>query len=159
MVILIRLWLMFLSYIFWYFYVFKLRVKNSIQFTSVCVSLKVAKDFSNVENAHPIDIRVNLDSRLMLLLREMTYLSSEQFTVPQSSTAYELVAVTQAAMLGTMSKRLETIVSMYNGVMKGVTLYELALFDRTLSKIWQVSSGLFICSAFNMSYINLYSNV
>ena len=81
---------------------------------------------------------MNLDPNLLLLLREIHYLSSEPFLVSVPSAARELVRNTAPYTLNVIATRLETIVSKYNTIMKVITDYERPLFERKLARIDQV---------------------
>lgn len=85
-----------------------------------------------------LNVSVQLDPKLVLLLREIYYLSREPFFIELPHAAKVLVESIDFNQIRTTLTRLETIVSKYNTVMRIVTPYELELFNRTLSKIWQV---------------------
>ena len=109
---------------------------------------QISDDPISEEDIHPMSISVNYDPQLLLLLREIYYLSHDPLNINLSSSVVQLVGSMDFTKLRTMSSRLETIVSKYNGVMKNVNKYELALFERTLSKISQVRCD-WICLIFN----------
>lgn len=91
-----------------------------------------------------LNISVQLDPKLVLLLREIYYLSREPFFIELPLAARVLVESIDFNQLRTTLTRLEAIVSKYNTVMRIVTPYELELFNRTLSKIWQVGHFSFL---------------
>lgn len=77
---------------------------------------------------------------MLLLLREIHYLSSEPFLVSVPAAARELVRNTGPYTLNVIATRLETIVSKYNTIMKVIGDYERPLFERKLARIDQVCS-------------------
>lgn len=81
---------------------------------------------------------MHLDPQLLLLLREIYYLSREPFCVELPRAAKVLLDSVDFNQIHATLTRLEAIVSKYNSVMQIVTPFELELFSRTLSKIWQV---------------------
>lgn len=83
-------------------------------------------------------MHVNLDPRLVGLLREIHYLSEEPFNVTLSPAARTLVRTTNAHDLRVMATRLETIVNKYNDVVRSITEYELPLFEKTVTAISEV---------------------
>ena len=86
-------------------------------------------------------VKVNLDPHLLLLLREIHYLSQEPFSAHLPAPARELLRNTNSASLRMLATRLETIVSKYNTVMHVMTEFEQPLFERCLAKIDDVSIG------------------
>ncbi|XP_069115919.1 uncharacterized protein [Argopecten irradians] len=97
--------------------------------------LLIAEEFDEDVEARPQVIHVNLDSQLLRILREISYLSQEPFNIQLPSTAKELVRNTNAFELRVTATRLETIVSKYNTIMRTITEFEKPLFERKLSKI------------------------
>ena len=104
----------------------------------------MADDYDEDEDIRPQIVHVNLDSQLLLLLREIHYLSQEPFSIKLPGPARELLRNTNSQQLRVTATRLETIVSKYNVVMKSMTEYEQPLFERSLAKIDQVTYWLII---------------
>ncbi|KAI0240668.1 hypothetical protein LSAT2_008579 [Lamellibrachia satsuma] len=96
--------------------------------------LLVAEDCDEDSNRPPV-IHVNLDIRLLLLLREIHYLSQEPFNIKLTGQARELLRNTNSEELRVTATRLETTVSKYSTVMRTMTSYEQPLFERLLAKI------------------------
>ena len=91
------------------------------------------------DSSHPPVIHVNLDVKLLLLLREIHYLSQEPFNIKLTGQARELLRNTSSEELRVTATRLETTVSKYSTVMRTMTSYEQPLFERLLAKIDHVS--------------------
>lgn len=104
--------------------------------------LQVAEDYDEETELRPQVLHVNLDPALLLLLREIHYLSSEPFLVAVPTAARELVRNTAPYTLNVIATRLETIVSKYNTIMKMIGDYERPLFERKLARIDQVCGSL-----------------
>ena len=91
------------------------------------------------DSSRPPVIHVNLDVKLLLLLREIHYLSQEPFNIKLTGQARELLRNTSSEELRVTATRLETTVSKYSTVMRTMTSYEQPLFERLLAKIDHVS--------------------
>ena len=107
-----------------------------------CINIflfKIAQDYDEDEDVRPQVVKVNLDPQLLLLLREIHYLSHEPFNIRLPATARELLRNTAATELRVTATRLHTIVSKYNIVMRTMTEFEQPLFERSLTKIDHVS--------------------
>ena len=104
---------------------------------------QVAEDYDEMEDVRPQSVSVNLDPSLLLLLREIHYLSQQPFHLKMPAPARELLRSSDCRQLRLAATRLETVVSKYNSIMKTISHYELPLFERSLSKIDQV--GLMCC--------------
>lgn len=78
---------------------------------------------------------MNLDPQLLLLLREVHYLSQPPFNARLPPAAKELLRNTDSFELGVTATRLETIVSNYNNIMRTITAFEKPLFERKLAQI------------------------
>ena len=101
-------------------------------------------EYTGEESYGPSTVRVNLDEHLVLILREIHYLTGEPFLVKLPRQARELVRKTSAFDLQVMAARLEMIASKYNSVMRTVTDVERPLFERKLAKIDQVSCVFYL---------------
>ncbi|XP_075240849.1 dynein beta chain, ciliary-like isoform X3 [Convolutriloba macropyga] len=83
-------------------------------------------------------LRVNLDQSLLLLLREVHYLSQPPFEVRMPDTVKEIIRSMDFQTLRSLSARLEAIVAKYNYIMRSITPEERALFHRKLNIIEQL---------------------
>ena len=106
------------------------------------IATQYAEDYDEDEDVRPQTVHVNLDSSLLLLLREMHYLAREPFNLKLPGSARELLRNTNAHELRVVATRLETIVSKYNTVMKSLSEFEQPLFERSLAKIDNVRASL-----------------
>ena len=104
-------------------------------YTRFPFEIQFAEDYDEDEDIRPQTVHVNLDPSLLLLLREIHYLSREPFNLKLPAPARELLRNTNAQDLRVLATRLETIVSKYNTVMKSLTEFEQPLFERSLAKI------------------------
>ena len=103
---------------------------------------QIAEEYDEDVEVRPQMVQVNLDPRLLLLLREIHYLSQDPFNTHLPAPARELLRNTNLASLRMLATRLETIVSKYNTVMHVMTEFEQPLFDRCLAKIDDVSTDM-----------------
>ena len=101
---------------------------------------QIAED-NEEDTGRPPVIHVNLDIRLLLLLREIHYLSQAPFNIKLTGQARELLRNTNSEELRVTATRLETTVSKYSTVMRTMTSYEQPLFERLLAKIDHVCSS------------------
>ncbi|XP_033103095.1 dynein heavy chain 9, axonemal-like [Anneissia japonica] len=97
--------------------------------------LLVADEFSDDVEMRPQLVHVNLDPDLLLLLREVHYLSQEPFNIKLPDNVRTMLRHTDGNSLRTMGARLETIVAKYNSVMRCLVEFEKPLFERKLNKI------------------------
>ncbi|XP_056010102.1 uncharacterized protein LOC125667097 [Ostrea edulis] len=97
--------------------------------------LLIAEEYDEEVDIRPQVVHANLDSQLLLLLKEINYLCGEPFDIHLPSAAKELLRNTDAHELRTTATRLETIVSKYNNIMRSITEFERPLFERKLAKI------------------------
>ncbi|ELU01785.1 hypothetical protein CAPTEDRAFT_107782 [Capitella teleta] len=97
--------------------------------------LLLAEEYDEEEELRPQVVHVNLDPKLLLLLREIHYLAQEPFSIRLPGPARELLRNTNSQELRVTATRLDTIVSKYNMVMKTISSYEMPLFERSLAKI------------------------
>ncbi|CAH1797693.1 unnamed protein product [Owenia fusiformis] len=97
--------------------------------------LLVAEEYDEDVDQRPQVVHVNLDPKLLLLLREIHYLSQEPHNIHLPAPARELLRNTNAYELRVTATRLETIVSKYNVIMRTITDIEKPLFERKLAKI------------------------
>ena len=115
--------------------------------------IQIAEEYNEDEDIRPQVVHVNLDPKLLLLLREIHYLTTDPFNIRLPSTARNLLRNTDSHELRVTATRLETITSKYNTVMKTISDYELPLFERSLAKIDIVSMiGLCIFSALKLIF-------
>ena len=106
---------------------------------SCVLCIQIADDYDEEEDVRPQVVHVNLDPRLLLLMREIKYMSQDPFNITLPPAARALLRNTDSDSLRTTATRLETITSKYNTVMKTITEYELPLFERALARIDTVS--------------------
>ncbi|XP_071959570.1 uncharacterized protein [Antedon mediterranea] len=97
--------------------------------------LLVADEFSDDVEMRPQLVHVNLDPDLLLLLREVHYLSQEPFNIKLPDNVRTVLRHINGNLLRTKGARLETIVAKYNSVMKCLVDFERPLFERKLTKI------------------------
>ncbi|KAH9514965.1 hypothetical protein Btru_021540, partial [Bulinus truncatus] len=97
--------------------------------------LLIAEEYDEETDLRPQVIHVNLDSELLLLLKEIHYLSQEPFSIHLPEPAKELLRNTNSQHLSVTAARLETIVSKYNAIMRSITAFEKPMFERKLAQI------------------------
>ncbi|XP_055866060.1 uncharacterized protein LOC106055129 isoform X2 [Biomphalaria glabrata] len=97
--------------------------------------LMIAEEYDEEANQRPQVIHVNLDTKLLLLLKEIHYLSQEPFSLHLPGPAKELLRNTNSQELSVTAARLETIVSKYNAIMRSITEFEKTMFERKLEQI------------------------
>jgi hypothetical protein len=100
---------------------------------------QIAEEYDEDTEERPPVIHVNLDPRLLLLLREVRYLNQPPFNIRLPPAAKELMRNTDSFELGVTATRLETIVSNYNSIMCTLTGFEKPMFERKLAQIDLVS--------------------
>ena len=101
--------------------------------------LQIAEEYDEEIELRPQALNVNLDPELLLLLREVHYLSQPPFNIKLPKNVRDLLRHTDATTLRMTAARLETIVSKYNSAMRSMVDFEKPLFERNMNKIDQVS--------------------
>lgn len=81
---------------------------------------------------------MNLDPKLLSLLKEVRYLTEPPFRLRIPDPAKLLIRHVNVDQLRRTAARLETIVSRYNGIHKNIQPNEFPLFERKLTKINEV---------------------
>ncbi|XP_070202269.1 uncharacterized protein [Littorina saxatilis] len=97
--------------------------------------LLIADEYDEETEERPQVIHVNLDPQLLLLLREVRYISQPPFSTRLPPAAKELLRNTDSFELSVTATRLETIVSNYNSIMRTLTAFEKPMFERKLAQI------------------------
>ena len=80
-------------------------------------------------------LRVNLDPSLLVLLREVHYLSQPPFVIRMPDSVKDIIRSMDFQTLRSLSARLEAIVVKYNYIMRSITSEERKLFHRKLVSI------------------------
>ncbi|XP_076457719.1 uncharacterized protein LOC143291635 isoform X3 [Babylonia areolata] len=134
--------------------------------------LLIAEEYDEDTEERPQVIHVNLDPQLLLLLREVRYISQPPFSTRLPPAAKELLRNTDSFELGVTATRLETIVSNYNSIMRTLTAFEKPMFERKLAQIdllleqglsrytWRMKeSADFIESAMSLVCMDVHQNL
>ncbi|PAA93228.1 hypothetical protein BOX15_Mlig011306g2 [Macrostomum lignano] len=87
-------------------------------------SLLVCKETGDLDQ-----YEVNLDPRLVRLLREMRHVTGEPFNLGLTAAGRRLARLTDLDKLRTLAARLDTIVATYNGIMQSLTESEFFLLQ------------------------------
>ncbi|GFS27875.1 dynein beta chain, flagellar outer arm [Elysia marginata] len=134
--------------------------------------LLIAEEYDDEIDVRPQVIHVNLDPQLLLVLKEIHYLSRPPFNIKLPEPAKELCRNTNSQDLNVTATRLETIVSKYNTIMRTVTAFERPMFERKLLQIdslleqglqqytWKMKeSADFIESAMSLVCLDVHQNL
>ena len=84
-------------------------------------------------------IRVNLDTHLQCLLREVHYLQRPPFDLRLTDTIRSLIRNIDVSLLRTVAARLETVASHYNSIIRSVTSVERPLLETKVGEMEEVS--------------------
>ncbi|XP_064599567.1 LOW QUALITY PROTEIN: uncharacterized protein LOC135466077 [Liolophura sinensis] len=134
--------------------------------------LLIAEEYDEELEIRPQAVHVNLDPKLLLLMKEVHYLHREPFSIKLPQPAKELIRHTDSLQLRVTATRLETIVSKYNTILKTITDYERPLFERKLDKVdqlfeqglnqftWKMKESVdFIESAMSLVCLDVHQNL
>ncbi|XP_018424228.1 PREDICTED: dynein beta chain, flagellar outer arm-like [Nanorana parkeri] len=83
-------------------------------------------------------LEINLNSDLLVYLREAEYFSKPPFTIKLPESVVSLVSNMETNKLKMLCTRLETVASKYNEVMKSISPHQMALFEKKLLKISEI---------------------
>ncbi|GFO25145.1 dynein beta chain, ciliary-like, partial [Plakobranchus ocellatus] len=134
--------------------------------------LLIAEEYDDEIDVRPQVIHVNLDPQLLLVLKEIHYLSRPPFNIKLPEPAKELLRNTNSQDLNVTATRLETIVSKYNTIMRTISAFERPMFERKLLQIdslleqglqqftWKMKeSADFIESAMSLVCLDVHQNL
>ncbi|EDV28901.1 uncharacterized protein TRIADDRAFT_18942 [Trichoplax adhaerens] len=91
--------------------------------------------FVTAEDGNGKILQVNLDPGLLLLLREIQYMSAPPLNINLPDNARTLLRSTDVYTIRQIADRLETIASKYNAIMKNMSYFERPLFQEKVDKI------------------------
>ena len=114
---------------------------------------QIAEEYDEETEERPQVIHVNLDPKLLLLLREVRYIREPPFNTRLPPAAKELIRNTNSFELSVTATRLETIVSKYNSIMRTLTAFEKPMFERKLAQIDMVGVGVGVCVGADINVI------